>query len=105
MPEQTAFLSCKTKMARIWTEQADYEESHGGVLHLLKFRQEKSGKVIGRLHLQNDEQLEVWPEVEAEGEGAEGRLVDVVAIYENVKFSKTLNKELKRYNYPTRREE
>ena len=104
-PAQTAFLFCKTKMARMWTDRADYEESHGEVSHLLKFRQEKGGKVIGRLHLQNEEQLEAWPGVNEEVEGAGGRTIDVVAIYENVKYSKTFSSGLKRYSYPVTREE
>lgn len=105
--EQTPYLFCKTKQAQVYAERADYESHFGHSPHLLKLRDANSGHVIGRLHLQNDEQMELWPMVETEiVAGTEmRRSIEVVAIYETIKYSKTFNEELKRHGPPLNREQ
>jgi hypothetical protein len=105
--EQTPYLSCKTKKARVYAERADYENGPGDSSHLLKLRNGNNDHVIGRLHLQNDEQMELWPMVGNESvAGTEmGRSIEVVAIYETIKYSKTFNRELERYGSPLHREQ
>ena len=105
--EQTPYLFCKTKKARVYAERADYETHPGGSPHLLKICDENNNHVLGRLHLQNDEQMELWPMVgnESDAGTATGRTIEVVAIYETIKYSKTFNGELERYDFPLNREQ
>lgn len=104
VPEQTAYLFCKTKKASVWSERQDY----GGFPdngHRLKLRIEKGGKEIGTLHLQTDEQLELWPSVKGVEGDIEGKEVELVAIYRSVKYQKTFDKDSKRYGHPIVRKE
>lgn len=104
VPEQTAYLFCKTQQASVWSERRDYARHPNGG-HVLKLRNERNGEEIGSLHLQTDEQLAQWPKVEFEEDAVDGRNIELVAIYRSVKYHKTFNEDLKRYDHPIHRKE
>ena len=94
-PEQTPYIFCKTSKARLWAHQA----GDGNNLELHK----ESGRKIGVLNLHNQEQLEVFPKILASG--AQGKLIELVAIYRSTIYSKTWDKTQERYTYPLNIEE
>ncbi|KAK7416525.1 hypothetical protein QQX98_005129 [Neonectria punicea] len=101
IPEQTQYLFCKTKMARLWACRREMEDEYTGlqdknivVIH------DNTGRMVGTLHLHHEEQLESFPD--AEGDDGPGTPVQLVAIYKSRKYSKTWNKELVRYDNPIR---
>lgn len=94
-PEQTPYIFCKTSKARLWAHQA----GDGNNLEL----HNESGRRIGVLHLHNQEQLELFPKTVASG--AQGKLIELVAIYRSTIYSKTWDKTQERYTYPLTIEE
>ena len=110
MPEQTRYLFCKTWKASVFAHR--FVDRHFGENnHVLTLRKKVNEAEIGKLHLQTDDQLKLWPELESKG-GAEmgskiehGRTVELVAIAHGLHFSKTFNEELQRYGHPLAREE
>lgn len=89
-PDQTSYIFCETKRARLWAHQAGDE-------NIVKICN-KAGRSIGLLHLHNQEQLEHFPKTVAND--ASGMLIELIAIYRSRKYTKTFAKEQKRYTYP-----
>ncbi|KAH6879461.1 heterokaryon incompatibility protein-domain-containing protein [Thelonectria olida] len=94
-PEQTPYLFCETKAARLFGHQADT----GNIVVLCNHLKED----IGSLHLHNEESLAPFPKTVAEGET--GLPVELVAVYKSKRYSKTWNKEKQAYDLPLREEE
>ena len=98
MPEQTAYLFCETKGARLWgawgpeRDENDYEFQN-----LIELRS-AGGDKVGSLHLHNEEQRSLFPEGSKESEV--GTPVDLVAIYKSRRYSKTWHPEEKRMGLP-----
>ena len=97
-PDQTSYIFCETKRARLWAHQAeDDEEFHEFNTNVVKLC-DKRGRSIGELHLHNETQLEHFPKTVAND--APGTQIELVAIYRSRKYAKTFDKEQKRYTYP-----
>lgn len=101
IPEQTPFLYCKTKQARVWARRPDETNAdpspdpfNQNILNL----HTNSGTVVGSLHLHNEEQLKHF--LETAEEGKPGEMIAVVSISLSRVYSKTWNKEKVRYDYP-----
>lgn len=105
MPEQTRYLFCKTWKAKVWAHRPFEKDLMGEDDHRLVLRGSASGPEVGRLHLQTDEQLGLWPELESADDTGKGREVEVYAINMCVVHSKTFNEQEKRYGHPIKREE
>ncbi|OAR02459.1 hypothetical protein LLEC1_00946 [Akanthomyces lecanii] len=86
MPEQWPYLFCKTQSVHLWAHADDREN----VLSLC----DRSGSVIGNLHLHNEESLALFP-----GE-LPGRELELVALYRSTTYSKTFSEEKQRYDLP-----
>ena len=92
---QTAYLFCDTKRTRLWAcpvDPADLAENKNSELekHVLDLRN-KDGRVVGSLHLHNEEQREMFPKTMWDGE--QGKEVEVVAIYKTRVWSKMWDKK------------
>lgn len=93
MPEQTAYLFCDTIGTRLWGHQSgDYN-----MVDLCS----SDGVVVGSLHLHNEDSLSRFPKATTKEEAEFP--VDLVAIYKSRKYSRTWDKQGKRYGLPTRR--
>ena len=110
VPEQTRYLFCKSRKASLFAHRF-IDRYEGENNHVLKLRLRENEPEIGRLHLQTDDQLELWPEPKSEGNlemGSEiehGRTVELIAINNVVLHRKTFNEELQCYDHPLVREE
>lgn len=110
MPEQSRYLFCKTWKASIWSHRTTgrHSDADNKILTLRKGVNEPD---IGKLHLQTDDQLALWPppgsrsESEVGGGIELGKTIELVAINKCVHHSKTFNKEQQRYDHPLVREE
>ena len=89
-PDQTSYIFCETRRARLWAHQAGDEN----ILQICN----KAGDSIGLLHLHNEEQLGHFPETVEDD--TPKMQIEVVAIYRSRKYEKTFNEEQKRYTYP-----
>ena len=97
-PDQTSYIFCETKKARLWAHQAgDDEELHEFNTNIVKIC-DRGGRNIGNLHLHNEEQLEYFPKTVKND--APGMQVELAAIYRSRTYAKTFDKEQKRYTYP-----
>lgn len=103
-PEQTQYLFCDTEKATLFSHRADYEDIFKGK-HVLKLRKGAGSAIVGTLHLHNDEQWQLWPEVEKDDQLPQGLEVELVAISRKITYKKTFNEELQRYNHPLLRQE
>jgi hypothetical protein len=110
MPAQTRYLFCKTWRASVFAHRF-VDRYPGENNHVLKLRKQKNEPEIGRLHLQTDDHLNLWPEPESKdgeemGSNIEhGRMVELVAIHHVVHQAKTFNDELQCYDRPLVRQE
>ena len=95
-PDQTSYIFCETKRARLWAHQTEHErfEKDKNIVTICN----KGGRSIGALHLHNEEQLERFPKTAAND--APGMQIELVAIYRSRKYAKTFDKEQQRYTYP-----
>jgi hypothetical protein len=89
-PEQTLYIFCKTRKARLWAYQP-------GGSNVLQLRNEMGGS-IGVLKLHNEEQQELFPKAVADN--APGRPVELVAIYQSRIYWKTWDEKQTRHIYP-----
>ena len=89
-PDQTSYIFCETKRARLWAHQG-WDENIVTICN-------KAGRSIGLLHLHNHEQLEHFPKTVAND--APGMQIELIAIYRSRKYAKTWDEEQKRYTYP-----
>lgn len=89
-PEQTPYLFCKTNKCRLWGFQTgDYN-----VVDLCT----ASGDRVGSLHLHNQDQLDLFPQKQADD--TPGLMVDLVAIYRSKTYHLSWDKEQERYTLP-----
>ena len=95
-PDQTSYIFCETKRARLWAHQAGDEtlERNKNIVTICN----KGGHSIGELHLHNEEQLEHFPKTVAND--APAMQIELVAIYRSRTYAKTFDKEQRRYSYP-----
>lgn len=95
-PDQTSYIFCETKRARLWAHQTEHElfDINKNILTICN----KEGRSIGELHLHNEEQLEHFPKTVAND--APGMQIELVAVYRSRKYAKTFDKEQQRYTYP-----
>jgi hypothetical protein len=107
VPEQTRYLFCKTWKVSVWSCRTidDMFKSN----HLLTLRNGVQEPDIGKLHLQTDAQLDMWPvprdgEIVPNGEDS-GKTIELIAINRCVHYAKTFDHELQRYGHPLKREE
>ena len=98
-PDQTSYIFCETKRARLWAHQAgdQYNEKFDRNKNIVTIC-DKDGRSIGELHLHNEQQLVRFPKTVTND--APGIQIELVAIYRSRKYAKTLDKEQKRYTYP-----
>ncbi|KAK1718440.1 heterokaryon incompatibility protein-domain-containing protein [Colletotrichum lupini] len=89
MPEQTLYISCDTRRARVSAFQAD---EHNDVS---LYSEEKK---IGGLRLHNKGQLESFPQLDAGWAAA--KEVELVAISRVRNYKKTFDETIKRYTHP-----
>ena len=98
IPDQTSYIFCETKRARLWAHQAENdEELHELNANIVKICN-KGGRSIGELHLHNEGQLEHFPKTVTND--APAMPIELVAIYRSRTYAKTFDKEQKRYTYP-----
>ena len=88
--DQTSYIFCETKRARLWAHQAGDEN--------LLYICDQAGRKIGSLHLHNQGQLERFPKTVADD--SPGMQIELVAIYRSRRYEKTWNEEQERYTYP-----
>ena len=89
-PDQTSYIFCETKRARLWAHQAGDEN----LLNIC----DKAGRRIGSLHLHNQRQLKPFPKTVADD--TPGMQIELVAIYRSRRYENTWNEEQERYTYP-----
>ena len=110
VPEQTRYIFSKTWKASVWSHRAHVGPGHS-LDHVLTLRKSVNEPGIGVLHLQTDEQLQLWPvpaskdDTEMGSKAELGRTIEVVAINHCVRYSKTFNEDAERYDHPLVREE
>ncbi|RDW56361.1 hypothetical protein BP5796_13236 [Coleophoma crateriformis] len=89
MPEQVAYIFCKTKRARVRGRRAVPLDQHMVNLDNKISLYNTSDQVIGFLHLHNDTQLRQFPTTEAR----EYKSVDLVAICQSRVYSKGIDQD------------
>lgn len=90
IPDQTSYIFCETKRARLWAHQA----GDNNIVEICN----KAGRSIGKLHLHNQEQLEHFPKIVAND--APRMQVELIAIYRSRIYANTFDEEQQRYTYP-----
>ena len=95
-PDQTSYIFCETKRARLWAHQA-VDEKFGMNQNTVAICN-KGGRSIGELHLHNQEQLEHFPKTVVND--APGMQIELIAIYRSRKYAKTFDRKQNRYTYP-----
>ena len=96
VPEQTLYIFCETRKARLWAHQVTSRKEGGEILHL----RDQTCNKIGMLHPHNHEQRQNVPEKIARNEL--GKPIDLVAIYRSRFQAKTWDEESQRYTHPIR---
>ncbi|KPM35716.1 hypothetical protein AK830_g10867 [Neonectria ditissima] len=105
IPEQTPYLFCETKMARLWARQREVvEDEYTGFSdkNIIGVH-DSAGEQVGTLQLHHEDQLASFPE--ATGHDGPGTPVQLVAIYKSRQYSLTWNRELRRYDNPMKIED
>lgn len=85
-PDQTSYIFCETKRARLWAHQGGNEN--------LSNICDKVDRSIGSLHLHNQQQLEPFPKTAADD--TPGMQIELVTIHRSRRYEKTWNEEQKR---------